>query len=408
MKKAKLIRVGDFQLGEDERESILEVLALGRLSEGPKVAQFEKEWARYVGTKYSVATSSGSGALMAGLAALKHLMGLPRGTKVITSPLTYIATSSAISHVGFEPVYVDVDRRTFGITPENIRALLQNTSDPDKYAIILPVHLMGYPVEMDEINRIADERGLVVFEDSAQAHGTRYKGKQTGSLSLAAAFSFYIAHNIQAGEMGALTTDDPEINRLVRKLKAQGRACDCLICTRDEGYCPQLVDYQGQEDFDPRFAHDLIGYNFKLMEFQAALGLVQLEKADWIIKKRQSNVKYLNEHLAVYEDVLQLPLYSEDVSYLAYPIVIRKPDLVSRKELRKTLEANGVETRPLFGCIPTQQPAYGPLKGQYEGKLPNADYLGLNAFYVGSHQYLTEDDLAYMVEAFHKSLGGRR
>jgi len=406
MEKPKLMRVGDFRLGEEERESILEVLASGRLSEGPKVAHFEKEWARYVGTKFSVATSSGSGALMAGLLALRHLKGLPAGSKVITSPLTYIATSSAISNVGFEPVYVDVDPHTFNITPQNIRMLLQDAADRERYAVILPVHLMGFPARMDEINQIAVEYGLVVLEDSAQAHGSWYQGRRTGSLALAGAFSFYIAHNIQAGEMGALTTDDPEINRLARQIKAQGRACDCLVCTRDQGYCPQLAGYDGQEDFDPRFSHDLIGYNFKLMEFQAALGLAQLQKADWIIRRRQDNVRYLNEHLAVHEEVLQLPPYSEEVSYLAYPVVIKRPDLISRQYLRRALEALGVETRPLFGSIPTQQPAYAHLKAGYAGKLPRAEYLGLHAFYVGCHQYLSQEDLERMVEAFQESLGG--
>jgi dTDP-4-amino-4,6-dideoxygalactose transaminase len=266
---------------------------------------------------------------------------------------------------------------------------------------------MGYPVAMDEINQIAEEYGLVVFEDSAQAHGSRYNGRQTGSLGSAAAFSFYIAHNIQAGEMGALTTDDPEIHQLTRKVKAQGRACECLICTRDQGYCPQLEDDGGDDDFDPRFSHDMIGFNFKLMEFQAALGLVQLKKAPEIISRRQANVRYLNQHLARYSDVLRLPPYSDDVSYLAYPVVIRKPDVVSRKTLRKSLEARGVETRPLFGSIPTQQRAYAHLRERYAGRLPQADYLGKQAFYVGCHQYLSQEDLQSMVGAFHEALGGR-
>jgi len=408
MGKPEFIRVGDFQLGKEETESILEVLASGRLSEGPKVAQFEKEWARYVGTRYCVATSSGSGALMSGLSAIKHLKRLPSATKVITSPLTYIATSSAISNVGFEPTFVDVDAETFGISPESVRSHLLHAPDREKYALILPVHLMGYPVSMDDINQIAEEFGLLVMEDSAQAHGSRYNGRHTGALSLAAAFSCYVAHNIQAGEMGALTTDDPEINRLARKVKAQGRACDCLVCTRDQGTCPQLVDFGEEEDFDPRFSHDMIGYNFKLMEFQAALGLVQLQNADEIMRRRQSNVRYLNEHLADYDDLLQLPPYSDDVSYLAYPIVIQRPDVISRKELRRSLEANGVETRPLFGCIPTQQPAYAHLKDEYADKLPVAERLGRHAFYVGCHQYLTPDDLKYMVSVFHQILRGKQ
>jgi len=316
--KPNLIRVGDFQLGEDERESILAVLESGRLSEGTKVAQFEREWASYVGTRHCVATSSGSAALMMSLATLKHTRGIPDGSKVITSPLTYIATSSAISTVGLEPVYVDVNRQTLGMLPEQVEELLASAPDPENYALILPVHLMGYPVDMDRINATAHEYGLEVLEDSAQAHGSLYKGRMTGSLSLAAAFSFYIAHNIQAGEMGAMTTDDPEINRVSRKIKAQGRACDCPVCTREQGYCPQLADYDGADDFDPRFSHDLIGYNFKLMEFQAALGLVQLKKADWILKQRQNNVQFLNGRLQRYGELLQLPRFDHRVSYLAY------------------------------------------------------------------------------------------
>ncbi len=400
------VRVGDFRLGEEEKRAINEVLDSGRLSEGEKVTEFERKWANYVGTKYCVATSSGTGALISGLTALKYLRGLKDGTKVITTPLTYIATSSAISLVGFEPVYVDVDLETFSITPENIEALLERANDPGEYAIILPVHLMGYPARMDEINEIAERYDLVTFEDAAQAHGTVYKGKRAGAMSLLADFSFYIAHNIQAGEMGAITTDDYEIARLVRKIKAQGRACECLVCTRSKGWCPLLSTYKGNDDFDPRFSHDLIGYNFKAMEFQAALAITQLKKADWITERRRKNVKYLNEHLRPYEHILQLPNYSEDVSYLAYPLVIKRPDLISRRELRRRLEEKGVETRPLFGCIPTQQPAYSHLRARYEGRLPNAEYLGKNAFYVGCHQYLEQEDLDYTVKTFGRILQG--
>jgi len=270
--------------------------------------------------------------------------------------------------------------------------------------IILPVDLMGSSIRIDEINKIARKYKLLVFEDAAQAHGTVYEGKKAGSQALLANFSFYIAHNIQAGEMGALVTDDIEIAKLSRKIKTQGRACECLVCTRSTGECPLIKNYKGVGDYDPRFVHDLVGYNFKTMEFQAALALTQLKKVKWIIKKRQSNVKFLNEHLKKYLKILQLPLFSEKVSYLAYPLVIKNPKIISRRELRKKLEDLGIETRPLFGCIPTQQPAYAYLKRQYIGKLPNADYIGENGFYIGCHQYLEGKDLEYIIEVFDKIL----
>lgn len=394
------VRVGDFRIGEEEKKAINDVLNSGRISEGEKVREFEKEWADFIGTKYAIAVSSGSSALIAGLTALKYYkkLGINKCTKVITTPITYVATTNAIVLSGFEPVFVDIDRKTFGITPETIRAHLEQTKNVSEYSLILPVHLMGYSCDMDKINKIACGYGLQTFEDSAQAHGTIYKGKKTGSLSLLSIFSFYIAHNIQAGEMGCITTDNKELMQLIRKVKANGRVCDCPVCRRSEGKCPRLLSYKDEDDFDPRFTHDLIGYNFKTMEFQAALALTQLKRVDWITKTRNENVKYLNKGLKEFSDVLQLPKYSKDVSYLAYPLVIRNPEIISRRKLRYELEKKGVETRPLFGCIPTQQPAYSYLKKQYEGKLPNAEYIGRNAFYIGCHQYLDREDLDFEVE----------
>lgn len=398
----KRVHVGDFKIGEEERQAINEVLDSGRISEGKRVKKFEEEFAKFIGTKHAIALNSGTSALIAGLTALKYhkKLNIRSKTKVITTPLTYIATSNAIVLSGYEPVYVDVDRETFCITPENIRTHLENTNNVSKYSLILPVHLMGYACDMDGINKVAKEFGLITFEDSAQAHGTIYKGKKTGSLSLLSDFSFYIAHNIQAGELGAITTDDPEIAKLVKKIKANGRMCDCSVCQRAEGKCPKLFSYKGNEDFDPRFTHELIGYNFKPMEFQAALGITQLKKVDWITEKRGENVRYLNEGLEKFSDILQLPKHDENVSYLAYPIVIKDPKKISRKKLRYELEKNGVETRPLFGCIPTQQPAYSYLKDRYCGKLPNAEYVGSNGFYVGCHQYLRQNDLDFIISKF--------
>lgn len=400
----KRVYVGDFHLGKDEKKAIMDVLELGRISEGKKVREFEEMWAKYIGTKYSVAVSSGTGALIAGWTALKYMKGYRKeGKKVITAPVTYMASSNALVLTGFEPVYVDVDPVTFGITPESIRKHLESVPDPENYAAINPVHLMGYVCDMDAINEIAKEYGLIVVEDSAQAHGSIYKNRKAGAMSLFSIYSFYIAHNIQAGEMGMLNTGDTELCKLVKKLKANGRMCNCFVCRRHEGKCPnRSLD---SEDHDPRFTHDVIGYNFKTMEFQAALGISQARKADEIFKKRQKNVKYLNSRLEKYSDILQLPMYNEDVSYLAYPVIIKEKSKISRKELRQKLEAEGVENRPLFGCIPTQQPAYGYLKESYKGKLTHADNIGRNGFYIGCHQYLDNDDLDYVVGIFKKILG---
>lgn len=392
------IAVGEFKLGPAEKSVLRQVIDSGRLSEGHYTFDFEKAWARYIGTRYCVAVNSGTSALIAALLALKKSCGLRDGARVLTSPLTFIATVNAVVFAGFKPVFCDVDPHTFVITPHEVEAAFKREKD---IAAVLPVHLMGYPADMEAITAIAGRHGAQVMEDAAQAHGTTYHGRKMGSFGRMGAFSFYIAHNIQAGEMGAVTTDDEGLFRLLKKIKAHGRMCECRVCTRAKGVCPQRSTSE-DEDIDPRFFHDTYGLNFKTMEFQAALGYVQLRKADTIFAKRNAHVRYLNEGLADLRRHLTLPVFSEQVSYLAYPIVVKEGGAYSRLQLRRALEEAGVETRPLFGCIPLQQPAYGCLKKQYEDLLPHAAYAGRNGFYIGCHQYLTKKDLEYVIKTFHR------
>lgn len=399
---SKRILVGDYQIGQQEKKIIMDILDSNRISEGKYVAKFEKRFAEIIGVKYCTLVNSGTSALIAGLTALLYDERYPKikkGAKVITTPLTYIATSNAIKLVGLEPVYVDVNLETFDINANLIEELLQN-DNPDDYCMILPVHLMGYPCDMDKINEIANKYNLVVFEDTAQAHGTRYKGKNTGTLSLLADYSFYIAHNIQVGEMGAIVTNDKKINTLIKQIKANGRMCDCIMCTRSQGYCQK-----SELEDDPRFLHGFIGYNFKTMEFQAGLGIVQLDHFNQIIKKRQHNLWYLNSKMSKFKDFFILPTFYLGCSYLAYPIII-KEDKIDRKHLCDELNKYNIETRPLFGSIPTRQPAYKDYYDKYKNILPNADYLSDNAFYIGCHQYLNDYDLDYIFECFDKIIFG--
>lgn len=398
------IQVGTLKLGKAEKRAIDEVVKSGRISEGQKTFAFEQKWARFIGSRHCVATSSGTGALITALTALKYFYKLQERPKVITSPLTYISDVHALIHCGFEPVFVDIDSRDFCIDSDKIRRYLKEAPDVARHSIILAIDLMGYPVELDKIKKIAEEYNLLVLEDSAQAHGTLRGEKKCGADADIAIFSFYVAHNIQAGEMGAITTNNDEIYRLCKKIKANGRYCACEICTRHKGNCPAMEGRETDEDFDPRFYHEFIGYNFKTMEFQAAIALAQMANIKTIIKKRQENVRCLNRGLAGFSGILQLPFFSADVSYLAYPLVIKSPEVICRKELRRELEKRGIETRPLFGSIPTQQPAYAYLKEAYRGKVPCADYAGKNGFYIGCHQYLSSGDLKYIVDSFRDIL----
>jgi len=396
------VSVGHFEVDQDIRGAVLRVLDSGRVSEGRETRAFEKAFSAFVGTKHCIALNSGTSALIAGLTAIRRAResGGDRLDWAITSPLTYAATPNAIVLSGMEPLFADIDEDTYILDPDRVEEVIEARKDTS--GIVTPVHLMGYVCDMARFESMAKKRGLELFEDSSQAHGSLYKGRRAGSWSHASSFSFYIAHNIQAGELGAVCTDDPEVARRIRKIKANGRACDCAICTRPEGKCPKFRE--GKGDWDPRFLHDEIGYNFKTTEFSTAIANAQVSRANDIAEKRRANVKVLNDLLAKHSSILRLPIYSDDVSYLGYPLVIRDPKRLNRERLQVALEREGIETRPLFGCVPLHQPAYAHLKKQYRGKLPNAEYIGANGFYIGCHQYLTRDDLEHASTAFDKVL----
>ncbi len=381
--KNKMITVGDFKFLEEDKKSIKEIMDSNRVSEHKKTLEFENNWSKYIDTKHCIGVNSGTSALIAGIHAMILKRKLNAEDKIITSPLTYPATVNAIMLNGLEPYFVDVDLDTFGILPEEIENVYKIYDNP---VGIIPVHLMGYPCEIDKIKRIADINNAFVIEDTSQAHGTTYKGKKLGSFGDASTFSFYVAHNISVGELGAVNSDDKEFISLIRSIKANGRMCNCKVCTLNKGYCPK----DGQ---NPRFSQQYIGYNFKTNEFMSALATNRIKNADKIKQKRLENVKYLNEGL---KDVsfIKIPKCDENVSYLAYPIICKD---INREKFMKYLYENGIESRPLFGCI-TEQPAYSFLKEKYKDKLPNAKYLGKNGMYIGVHEHLTKEDLDKIIK----------
>jgi CDP-6-deoxy-D-xylo-4-hexulose-3-dehydrase len=388
------VRIGDFKVSDEEKKIVMDILSSERITEGIKTREFERKWAKKIGTNYSVAVNSGTSALIAGLFALKYLAEDEKRKKVITTPTTYIADSNAIKIAGLEPVFGDIDKTRFSLVPSEIEKIL-NENDPTEFLAILPVHLMGYPCDMDKINEIAKRNNLYVLEDSAQAHGSRYNGTTVGSFGDLSIFSFYVAHNIQVGELGAVNTSNLKIKNLVKRIKANGRLCFCDVCTRLEGKCP-LANKQ-EEDIDPRFTHDIIGFNFKTFDLITGLASHKMDEMESIAEERRKNVAYLNEGLKEHSKILQLPLYSEEVSYLGYPLILKEG---KRKIIRAELEKRGIETRAFFGCIPLQQPSFSYLKEEYQGKLPNAEHIGKNGFYIGCHQYLEEKDLDYIVDSF--------
>lgn len=394
---SRWIQVGDFRIGDSARRRVGNILDSGRLSEGRYVREFEDRFASWAGARYCAAMSSGTSALLGLFLALRALGDIGRrSSKIYIPAVTYIADANAVVVAGLEPVFVDLEPGGLGMNP----AALEEAS-PEAGSAILPVHLFGYPADILKLKAVADIRGAVLLEDCAQAHGTITHGHKVGSFGRAAAYSFYCAHTFAAGELGCVTTDDRQLVRTLRQVKANGRLCSCDRCRRKEGRCPELT-----ETTDPRFTHPIVGLNLKGTEMAAAVALSQLEDADAIISARQRNVQMLSEKLAPFRDFLRLPLPAAGVSHLAYPIVVR-PDQcpVSAGTLRQLLEERGVETRPIFPCIPLRQPAYAHLRDIYQGKLPQAEAVSENGLYVGCHQFLKEEDIDYIATAFGEVLG---
>lgn len=372
MKNAQLT-IADFCLNDEELESIFDILRSGRLSEGSKVHEFEEAWSSVVESRYCVAFSSGSTALLGSLLAARDL-GLINGKAILTNPSTYVGTVNAISLAGYDVEFVDIESGSFGtLAIDQLRTKLEDDSR-GRIAAVLPVHLFGIPeriVDMIELGRAFDRP---ILEDAAEAHGSKSQGKSLGSWGLFSTFSFYQGHTIPGVEMGAVVTNSQILAESLRCIKDQGR----------------LTGAQRNEE--NWFTAHSIGLNFKATEINAGIGLIHIKKIAKIAQMRRHNARILSDKLLDWSEVLRLPNFPEEACPFAYPIQI-KDELMARPDVRRLLHASGIETRPMFPCIPLDQPAYSGLRTQYLNKLPNAGNLGRSGFYVGCHEHLTTDDV---------------
>ena len=256
-------------IGEEEIENVVEVLKSGMIAQGPKVEEFEQKFADWVGAKYGIAVNSGTAALHVALLSC----GIGEGDEVITTPFTFIASGNSIVYTGAKPVFADIDLKTYTLDPDSIEDLItENTK------AIMPVQLYGQSANMDKINEIARKHGLIVIEDAAQAHGAICNGKKVGSMGDMACFSFYPTKNMTTSEGGIITTDDEDLAENAKIFRAHGATV--------------------------RYHHDAIGYNFRMTDISAAIGLAQLEKIDDFNDKRIANAAYLNEGLKDVEGIV--------------------------------------------------------------------------------------------------------
>lgn len=397
-----VVPTGEWKCSANERKAINNVLTSGRISEGPKTKEFEKRFAEFIGTKYCISTNSGTSALIVGLRAMKEIGLLKDKQSVVVPAFTYIATVNSVIMAGFNPVFCDIHRQTFGLDPKKLNNFLSSRSD---VGAVIVVHIMGIPAQIDKIKKVCKKHNVKLIEDTCQAYGTKYRNKMLGSWGLWSAHSFFVAHTLQCSELGAINTNDKTIARFCDKIKSNGRTAS---------FDKHLEKYYSIPKWDKRFYdlheryyHDVVGGNFRTQEFSTALACEQLKNVKNIIRKRNENVRVLNEALENYQDVIQLPKWNKNIAYLGYPLLINKPEKISRYDFRQKLEKVGIETRPLYGNLVKIMPSleqHNFYRFRTDNALSVTDDVGNNAFYVGCHQHISNKKLDYMIKAFKKIL----
>ena len=370
--------------GPDEVIEALDSMMTGWVTMGKKVKTFEEAWAKYIGVKHAIMTNSGSSANLLLLSAYRF----QPDHEIITPALTWATTVFPIAQVGALPVLVDVGRDSYNIDPTAIeRAITSRTR-----AIFL-VHLLGNPCEMDAIVDIAQRRGLVLLEDACEAHGAEYKGQKVGSFGGAATFSFFFSHHISTIEGGMVVTDNDVIANRVRAQRAFGWIRD--IPTKD-------IVARRSPTIDPRFLFDLPGFNFRPTEMQGAFGIHQVPKLEGFIAQRRESHAYWNKELSCYSKHLEIPWEKPRTRHVsfAYPIQVKQGAPFTKQALQDYLESKGVETRPIEAGNMAVQPAMRHIKHRVED-IPNAEHIDRNAFFIGNHQAIGQQEREAVVSYVH-------
>lgn len=352
-------------ISDEEKQAVLQVLESGMLAQGPTVEAFERAFAELCGVDHAVATSSGTTALHVAL--LAH--GIGPGDEVITTPFTFIATANAILYVGAKPVFVDIDPATFNIDPSLIEVAITSRTKA-----ILPVHLFGLPADLDLILEIAEQYGLPVIEDACQAHGATYGDRCVGSFGTGC-FSFYPTKNMTSAEGGMITTDAAALADYCREVRQHGMR--------------------------RRYYHDRLGYNFRMTDVHAAIGLAQLQKLNGFNQARRANATYLSQHL---RDVTT-PTTPAGRTHVYHQYTVRVPD-AQRDIVLDGLRAQGVSAGVYYPVPIHRQHLYRDLG--YDDHLPNAERAAHEVLSLPVHPALTGEDLKRIVDAVNGLVGQRR
>ncbi|HLJ88360.1 MAG TPA: lipopolysaccharide biosynthesis protein RfbH [Candidatus Angelobacter sp.] len=373
-------------------------LTTGRFAE-----QFERGFARFIGVRSATLVNSGSSANLVALSALTSARledrRLRPGDEVITVAAGFPTTVNPILQNGLVPVFVDIQVPTYNIDPANLEEALS----PRTRAIML-AHTLGNPFDLDAVCAFARRHHLWVIEDCCDAVGSQYAGRNAGTYGDLATTSFYPAHHITMGEGGCVLTEKPLLQTLAESFRDWGRDCWCepgKENTCGKRFCGQFggLPY----GYDHKYTYSHIGYNLKLTDMQAAVGVAQLKKLPGFIEARKRNFRFLREALGSLEEYFVLPeaTPNSDPSWFGFPLMVRPSAPFSRNEFVNFLEERKIATRLLFGGNLVRQPAYREATYRVSGSLDNSDLVMNQALWIGVYPGLSQPMLDYMVESIH-------
>ena len=352
-------------IGQEEIDGVVDVMRSGMVAEGPKTKEFEDAFKEYVGAKHAIALNSGTAALHVALLA----RGIDKGDEVITTPFTFIASANCILYVGAKPVFADIEPDTFNIDPEDIKAKITR-----KTKAIIPVDLYGHPAEMGVIMDLAEDYNLAVIEDACQAHGAVYHGKTTGSFDTGC-FSFYPTKNMMSGEGGMITCNDDRVAARSRMIKSHGSKV--------------------------RYHHEMLGFNLRMTDMSAAIGLSQLKKVDAFNQKRIENAQLMTELLSGIKGIIT-PIIRPGCKHVFHQYTIRVTDEFStdRDGLVKILNNEEIGSSVFYPIPIHQQPFYKELG--FAETHPKAEQAAKEVMSLPVHPSITTDD----VKLIAKVIGG--
>lgn len=376
-------------------------LTAGRYSD-----QFECKFADLIGAKYCSLVNSGSSANLVAFTALtSYKLGerrLKEGDEVITVAAGFPTTISPIIQNGMVPVFIDVDLETYDYKVEDIeKAVSQKTK------AIFMAHTLGNPFNLDKVMELAKKYNLWVIEDSCDSLGATYNGKYTGTIGHIGTFSFYPAHHITMGEGGAVVTDDPLLHKLITSVRDWGR--DCICPPGKDNICNNRFTQKHGDlplGYDHKYVYSHLGYNLKVTDMQAAIGVSQLKKLQKFKEKRNENFEKLYKGIDHLEKFIILPKSTEnsEPSWFGFPITLKENDKYNRNDLVKFLEMNKIGTRLLFAGNILKQPVFIENNYKYRtiGDLRNTDIIMNNTFWIGCWPGITDDCIKYIIDKLNE------